>query len=76
MGGAGRELGEPVEARRAAPAGGGEGGTAKGTYSLSDMIQMAENAGFKGDDAARIAAIAMAESGGKPVRRERPAKLA
>ena len=47
-------------------AGGGEGGTAKGAYSLSQMIQMAENAGFSGDDAAHIAAIAMAESGGDP----------
>jgi hypothetical protein len=49
----------------AAPAG-GEGGTAKGTYSLSQMIQMAESAGFQGEDAAHIAAIAMAESAGKP----------
>ena len=49
----------------AAPTG-GEGGTSQGSYSLSQMIQMAENAGFKGEDAARIAAIAMAESGGKP----------
>jgi Lysozyme like domain len=45
---------------------GPEGGTSQGPYSLSQMIQMAENAGFKGEDAARIAAIAMAESGGKP----------
>ena len=50
----------------AAPSGGGEGGTAQGTYSLSQMIQMAENAGFQGEDAARIASIAMAESGGDP----------
>jgi Lysozyme like domain len=48
-----------------APAG-GEGGTSKGTYSLSQMITMAENAGFKGEDAAHVAAIAMAESGGNP----------
>jgi hypothetical protein len=48
-----------------APAGGREGGTEKGTYSLSQMIQMAENAGFQGDDAAHIAAIAMAESAGE-----------
>ena len=30
------------------------------------MIQMAESAGFKGEDAAHIAAIAMAEGAGKP----------
>src|ERR1700733_12602774 len=48
-----------------APAGSGEGGTAKGTYSLSQMIQMAQNAGFQGEDAAHIAAIAMADSAGK-----------
>jgi len=49
----------------AAPAVGGEGG-GKGTYSLSQMIRMAENAGFQGEDAAHIASIAMAESGGNP----------
>jgi Lysozyme like domain len=49
----------------AAPAGGGEGGTT-GTYSLSQMIGMAQKAGFQGEDAARIASIAMAESGGDP----------
>jgi soluble lytic murein transglycosylase-like protein len=50
----------------AAPSAGGEGGASKGTYSLSQMITMAENAGFKGEDAAHVAAIAMAESGGDP----------
>jgi Lysozyme like domain len=49
-----------------APANGGEGGTSKGTYSLSQMITMAEKAGFQGEDAAHIAAVAMAESGGDP----------
>jgi len=52
--------------------GGGDGydtsGTAdaKGKYSLADMTKMAEKAGFKGDDAAHIAAIAAAESNGNP----------
>jgi Lysozyme like domain len=42
----------------------GEGG--KGTYSLAQMTQMAEKAGFQGEDAAHMAALAQAESGGNP----------
>jgi hypothetical protein len=38
----------------------------KTLYSLPDMVGMAQNAGFQGQDAAHMAAIAMAESGGNP----------
>ena len=42
------------------------GAAPKGGYSLQQMTEMAEKAGFKGDDAAHMAALARAESGGKP----------
>ena len=35
-------------------------------YTYDDMLQMARQAGFQGSDATRMAAIAMAESGGNP----------
>ena len=38
----------------------------KGTYSLAQMTQMAEKAGFQGEDAAHMAALAQAESNGNP----------
>ena len=42
-------------------------GAAKaGRFSLAQVVRMALNAGFTGDDAAHIAAIAMAENGGNP----------
>jgi hypothetical protein len=43
---------------------GGEGGGGK--LSLGQMVGLAQNAGFQGDDAAHMAALAMAESGGNP----------
>lgn len=36
------------------------------TYSLSELVRFAEQAGFQGDSAKTIAAIAMAESSGNP----------
>jgi hypothetical protein len=47
------------------PRGYAEGGTARG-YTLSDMKTLATNAGFKGADADKMAAIAMVESSGNP----------
>jgi hypothetical protein len=42
-----------------------EGGNVKG-YSLADMKTLATNAGFKGADADKMAALAMVESSGNP----------
>jgi hypothetical protein len=42
------------------------GAVGAGRYTLAQMVQLAKNAGFQGDDAAHIAALAMAESGGNP----------
>jgi hypothetical protein len=39
---------------------------AEGKVPMADMVKMAEKAGFKGDDAAHMAALAQAESGGNP----------
>jgi hypothetical protein len=47
--------------------GGGKQETpAAGKVPMADMVKMAEKAGFKGDDAAHMAALAQAESGGNP----------
>ncbi len=47
----------------AAPAGGGGGGA---SLPINGLVLLARNAGFAGENAAIMAAIAMAESGGRP----------